>query len=403
MVVLLLFAFLAGIMTVLSPCIIPLLPLLLAAGSGKGVYRPLGIVVGLIVSFSFFTLTLAALVQWTGISTDFLRNVAITILCVFGVIMIFPRLGDLFAKWTSRFSQWGDTVSRKKQHLPPGFISGFIEGLALGLIWTPCAGPILGAVTTLVISKKVSFAAILLTLTYSIGAAIPMFLIAYGESRALTASRFLAKHSKGIRQVFGVVMILSAIALSTGFLEKIQDKFLRIIPYFSIEDNTLVKKELQKIGNFSYQEKVILEDLGTAPELQATGWLNSPPLTLSMFRGKVVLLDFWSYTCVYCVRGLPLLEDWSKRYQNQGLVVIGIHTPQYEFQKLTENVEGAVQEYKITFPVAIDNDYKIWVSYHNSAWPTRCLIDKRGHLRLTHIGAGDDDKIEQAFKTLLNE
>ncbi len=210
MAVLLGFAFLAGIFTVLSPCILPILPAILSAGTAQGKLRPLGIIVGLVCSFTFFTLTLTAIVHATGLSSNLLRYMAILLIFLFGLVMIFPRLSNWFAQITAPVATLGQHLQGKSS---TGFIGGMIFGLALGLLWTPCAGPILAAITTLVATHAINLLTVLMTISYSVGAGIPMFLIAYGGSRIIQSSRFLSQHAEGIRQVFGVLMILVAAVL----------------------------------------------------------------------------------------------------------------------------------------------------------------------------------------------
>ena len=214
MIILLFFAFLAGFVTVLSPCILPVLPLMLSAGVGQGRYRPLGIIVGLVISFSFFTLALTALVHATGVSPDFLRYAAIICIALFGVTMVFPKIGDWFAVHTAGVAKVGTILQEKSVLAGTGFLSGFVFGIALGLLWTPCAGPILAAITTLVATRAITFYAALVTFSYSIGTAVPMFFITYGGSKIINATTNLSHYSERIRQVFGILMILGALAIA---------------------------------------------------------------------------------------------------------------------------------------------------------------------------------------------
>lgn len=410
MVVLYLFAFLAGIVTVLSPCILPVLPAILSGGLSKGRLRPFGIVVGLIVSFTFFTLTIAALVQFTGVSANALRYIAIIIIAAFGVVMIFPRLSEWFAQKTNAIANLGAKFQGRGGG--SGFWSGFILGIALGLVWTPCAGPILAAITTLVASNKITAGAVFITLAYSLGAALPMFLIAYGGNRILTSSKTLAKHSEEIRQGFGILMIATAVAIAFHFDVWFQQLVLGYFPPVQVEDIPLVKKELAKLrGNSGTtftqttpSKPGELPMLGEAPGIMGIDqWINTKPLTSEALKGKVVLIDFWTYSCINCIRTLPYLKRWYEAYKDKDFVIIGVHTPEFEFEKDLKNVEEAVKRFGILYPVALDSQYKTWNAFNNSYWPAHYLIDRNGVVRQIHFGEGAYMETENAIRSLLNE
>jgi cytochrome c biogenesis protein CcdA/thiol-disulfide isomerase/thioredoxin len=411
MFILLGFAFLAGIATILSPCIIPVLPAILSAGVGKGRYRPLGVILGLVLSFSFFTLTFTYIVSITGLSADWLRYIAMLIIGFFGLVMIFPSLSDWFAAKTSSIAGVGTEIQTKGKEAGTGFWSGFFLGIALGLIWTPCAGPILAAITTLAATKQVGWETVLVTLAYSLGAGIPMFLIAYGGNKALSSSRFLARHSEKIRQTFGVLMILTALAIATNLDVVFQQWVLRYFPSINVEDNSLVKQEIGKLRNGTANPNTIysidkstdnLGELAKVPELVGINtWLNSAPLTMSELRGKVVLIDFWTYSCINCIRTLPYIKKWYDTYKDKGFVVIGVHTPEFEFEKNKNNVAAAVKRLNINYPVALDNDYKTWLAFNNMYWPAHYLVDQNGIIRSVHFGEGGYKETENEIRELL--
>lgn len=233
-----------------------------------------------------------------------------------------------------------------------------------------------------------------------------MYLIAYGGSRAIHSSRFLSKHAEGIRQFFGVLMIMTALAIALHWDMALQQKIATVIPPILIENNSLVKQQLEKLNppNENYI-KIIpdqLSDFGPAPELAGiVNWINSPPLSLKMLRGKVVLIDFWTYSCINCLRTLPYIEKWYADYKDDGLVIIGVHTPEFEFEKDPKNVAQAVMRLGIKYPVAQDNDYKTWQAYHNQYWPAHYLIDTQGNLRMVHFGEGGYVETENAIRNLL--
>lgn len=409
MLILLVFSFLAGIFTVLSPCILPVLPAILSGGTIKGRLRPLGIILGLVVSFTFFTLFLTAIVHATGLSANYLRYIAIAIIFFFGVVMIFPSLSDWFARISSPVANFGQQFQGSTSS--SGFGGGFFFGIALGLLWTPCAGPILAAITTLVATQSINFTTILITISYSLGAGIPMFLIAYGGNKIISSSKTLTKHSEGIRQFFGFLMILTAIAIAAHWDMKIQTQIARYFPPILIENNSLVKQELEKLrgenfwhdtSNMADVKSDELSYFGPAPEIVGiVNWINSPPLSLMQLRGKVVLVDFWTYSCINCLRTLPYITKWYESYKDKGLVVIGVHTPEFEFEKDPKNVAEAATRLNVTYPVAQDNDYKTWSAYHNQYWPAHYLIDQKGIVREVHFGEGEYVKTENDIRQLL--
>lgn len=395
MLLLLGFSFLAGIFTALSPCILPILPAILAAGVAKGRLRPLGMILGLVCSFSFFTLALTWLVHSTGLSPNILRYAAITLIFLFGLMMIFPRLSDWFAKTAAPIANLGQALQETQSR--SGFWGGMVFGLALGLLWTPCAGPILAAITTLVATQSINSTAVMMTLSYSLGAAIPMFLFAYGSSKLIQTSRFLSRHSEHIRQFFGMLMILFALLLTFNWDMLLNERLARLVPELFLETTLPIEKQLQSIQR---QENV--SENVKAPELTGlVQWMNSPPLTLSQLKGKVVLLDFWTYSCINCLRTLPYLKNWYRDYKDYGLVIIGVHTPEFEFEKDFSNVKKAIERLGVDYPVALDNKYSTWTAYHNRYWPTHFLIDQAGNIRMVHFGQGAYVDTENAIRALL--
>lgn len=417
MTVLLSFAFLAGIVTVLSPCVLPVLPALLSAGGGKGHLRPIGIISGLIFSFTFFTLALTAIVQLTGISPDILRYIAIALIAMFGLLMIFPALGEKFAEMTAGVANLGQSVQEKSHLFGTGFWSGFVLGIALGLIWTPCAGPILAAITTLAVTSSVTWFTFFLTLAYSLGAAIPMFFIIYGGKKIISSSRGISNYSEGIRKSFGVLMILSALAIALHYDTKLQEIAIQYVPLINIENNLLVNEELEKLRRshsviankeFILSKQKFSEDgrnlpkLAAVPELvEITGWVNTEPFTLQQLQGKVVLIDFWTYSCINCIRTLPYLKDWYAKYKDKGLVIVGVQTPEFEFEKNTENVREAAKRFGLEYPIAVDGKLKTWQNFNNHYWPTHYLVDQEGLVRSFHLGEGAYTETENGIRNLL--
>jgi cytochrome c biogenesis protein CcdA/thiol-disulfide isomerase/thioredoxin len=407
MTILILFAFLAGIVTILSPCILPVLPLILSSGLTGGKKRPLGVVAGFVASFTFFTLFLTSLVQTTGVSADLLRHAAVVVIAFFGITLLIPKWQALSEQLFSRVS---NLIPQPKN--PEGFVGGVLIGLSLGLIWTPCVGPILASVISLALTGAVDGGAFLITLSYSLGTALPLLAITYGGQHLSSKLPALRKKSAKIQQVFGVVMIATAFLLFFQLDRQLQTWILTTFPQYGvgltkIEDIALVRQQLEQRKDAprrtDYAPGETIEKF-PAPELIPGGeWLNSQPLSIKSLRGKVVLVDFWTYTCINCIRTFPYIQRWHETYEKDGLVIIGVHTPEFEFEKNLNNVHKAAQDFGLTYPIMQDNDFSTWKAYDNRYWPAKYLIDAEGYVRDVHIGEGDYDKTEAKIQELLKE
>ena len=416
MILLFAFAFLAGIITVLSPCILPILPIVLTSslGTSKKVERsrPYGVVMGFILGFTFFTLFLSTIVRILGIPADSLRLFSVFVIALFGVSLLVPKFQamteQLFAKMSAMIPSGQSRT---------GFTGGLIIGLSIGLLWTPCVGPILASVISLAITGTVTIQAVLITFSYSLGTAIPMFAIIRGGQSALKNVPWLLKNLSNIQKIFGILMILTAVAIFFNFDRTFQTFILNKFPNYGlgltqIEDNKLVRDQLGQKQN----TEVKPEDMGkpmfsllnkkgiTAPELISGGqWFNSDPLTLTQLKGKVVIIDFWTYSCINCQRTLPYLKDWYAKYHDKGLEIIGVHAPEFEFEKSPVNVSKAIKDFALKYPVMQDNNFATWRAYQNQYWPAKYFIDKEGFIRYTHFGEGEYDKSEQVIQELLKE
>ncbi len=404
MLLLLIFAFLAGIVTILSPCILPVLPIVLAGSVTKGRRRPFGIVLGFILSFTFFTLALSSIVKWTGLPADFLRTVSVVTILGFGVGLLFPQSQALMEKLFSKLTN----LAPQENNPNAGFWGGIIIGLSLGLLWTPCVGPILASVITLAATNTVNATSILITAAYTLGTAIPMLIIIRGGRSALQKIPWLFRNLTKIQKGFGITMVLLAIGLFFNVDRKFQSYVLAIFPQYGtgltqIETIPIVQKNLQALTGHS-STGPSSNNSAAAPDFIAGGqWFNSPPLTINQLKGKVVLVDFWTYTCINCIRTLPYLTDWYQKYHDQGLVIIGVHSPEFEFEKDPENVKKAIADFGIKYPVMQDNNLATWQAYQNQYWPAEYLIDAKGQVRHTHFGEGEYDQTEQAIQGLLKE
>jgi len=391
MALLLIFAFLAGIVTILSPCILPILPIILSstiAGSDSARSRPIGIITGFIASFTFFTLFLSSLVRILGIPSDLLRNFSIVIIILFGISLLVPNIQVLVEKIFSKLSRFVPIASSGST-----FSSGVWIGLSLGLLWTPCVGPILASVISLAISGTVTFSAFLITLSYSIGTAIPMLLIMVGGRSLLNRVPWLVKNTANIQKIFGVIMILIGIAIYFNLDRNFQTYIITKFPNYGAN--------LTKFERAAPVGKQIVK-ITTAPEIIAGGeWFNSVPLEISKLKDKVILIDFWTYTCINCQRTLPYLKTWHEKYKNSGLVIIGVHTPEFEFEKDARNVKKALLDFDITYPVVQDNNFATWNNYQNHYWPAKYLIDRNGSITYSHFGEGDYDETEKMIQKYL--
>lgn len=415
MIILIAFAFLAGIITVLSPCILPILPIILSStigGQKTGKARPIGVVTGFILSFTFFTLFLSTLVRISGISADVLRLVSVVVIAGFGVSLLIPQFQLLVEKLFSKLARF-----MPKSQNRVGFSGGLVIGLSVGLLWTPCVGPILASVISLAITGIVTFDAFLITFAYALGTAIPMFLIILGGQNALRKVPWLQANTANIQKAFGVLMIITAIGIHNNVDRRFQTFVLNKFPQYGagltkFEDNETIKKQLEKINGKETKE----EDMGkptfnlldlkgrVGPEIIPGGvWFNSDPLTLAQLKGKVVIIDFWTYTCINCQRTMPYLRAWHEKYKDKGLVIIGVHSPEFEFEKSERNVAQAIKDFKLPYPIVQDNDFATWRAYDNRYWPAKYILDKDGLIRYTHFGEGAYDETEKVIQELLKE
>lgn len=425
MLVLSFFTFISGFLTILAPCIWPLLPIILSASTQGGKKRPLGITLGITLSFAIFTLTISYIVRIFPFDVDSLRLFAVAVVALMGLTFVVPQLTKLLegyvSKLTGRFGvKPGDQSS--------GFKGGLLTGLSLGIVWSPCAGPILASIATVAATRAVNIQVVILTLVYVAGVGIPLFLFATGGQKLFTKTRFLSGNLGKIQQLFGLIMLLTAMAIYTGYDRTLQATLLNAFPSYTnflndFESNDAILEQLDDIqgiegdeGSLISKEDMsivftdpktqlaVLPDLGEAPEIVGiTNWLNSDPLTMEKLRGKVVLIDFWTYTCINCIRTLPHVTSWHEKYADDGLVILGVHSPEFEFEKDTENVAEAMEDYGIEYPVAQDNDFATWKNYKNRYWPAKYLIDAEGRIRYYHFGEGAYEETELSIQQLLGE
>ncbi|WP_373533549.1 cytochrome c biogenesis protein DipZ [Vampirovibrio sp.] len=384
-------AFLEGLAIVISPCILPVLPILLSTGIDGGKLRPYGLIFGFVVAFSLFTLLSRQLVQALGLDAELLRQISFYILIGFGIILLSESLSDFFAAFTARLSDFGQGMINRQRN-NTGFWSGLLVGCAIGLVWTPCAGPILTAVIVQTIRQETDLAGALTILAFALGSALPMLILTLQGKKLMTQLAFFKRHSVLMRKAFGVLIILTVIGTAQGTLS----------PWnFSLAGPqakpaaTKASKPTPKLVNRLAQPYA-------APEFSGlNAWINTQPLTMKSLKGKVVLIDFWTYSCINCVRTLPYITSWDRKYRDQGLVIVGVHAPEFEFEKKLDNVKRAVAQHHIQYPVALDNHLDTWTNFRNQYWPAHYLIDREGRVVYTHFGEGEYATTESNIRALL--
>ena len=387
-------AFLAGIVTAISPCVYPVLPIIFAGGASSGRRRPYAIIAGLVVTFILSLLFVGWLLDRLGLSADFLRKVSIGFLLLFAATLVIPPLARAIERPLVRFSR-----------RPSGDLGGgFLLGASLGLLFVPCGGPVLGFITTQTASlaggRRVGLA-----VAYALGAAVPMLLLALGGQRAAGRIRALSFQSPAARAALGGVMALSALLIAFNVDKTLQTKIGDYTPWLQkAERSCYTRKQLGQRCLASKPASNALKDYGPAPDFAGiSAWINSKPETVSALRGKVVLVDFWTYSCINCLRTLPHLKAWDTAYRKAGLRIVGVHTPEFAFEHVASNVRKATRELGVRYAVAIDNQYKTWDAYQNGAWPTEYLVDRRGHIREIKEGEGNYDDTERTIRKLLGE
>ena len=416
MVLLVLFGFLAGAATALSPCVLPVLPIALSAGATGGRRRPLGIVAGLAVSFTFATVALVYVIAALGLPDDLLRKLAIAVLIGFGLTLMAPPLAARVEAWLSRLG----ARAGGPRGGGDGFWSGVLVGLSLGLVYAPCAGPILAGVITVSASQSFDAGRLAVALSYGIGSAVVLYFLMLGGRKAIAP---LARRGVALQIAMGAVMVVVGLAMLGNYDIRFQNAIAADLPGFlvnpseALEDSASAQDALAGLRGQGHAAKFAasgdpapdsgLPVLGRAPEFVGNErWFNTPgdrPLTLRELRGRVVLVDFWTYSCINCIRTFPYLKAWDRRYREDGLTIVGVHTPEFPFERDPGNVEDAIERNDIRYPVAQDNEQQTWNAYANQYWPAEYFIDARGRVRYVHFGEGEYGEKEQVIRELLAE
>jgi len=395
----LLLAYFGGVLTIASPCILPVLPFVFARADQPFVRSGLPMLAGMALTFALVATLAAVGGGWVVEANQYGRWLALALMALFGLTLLMPQLAErLTHPLVSAGARLSEAAQTNNQPRPG---SSFLLGIATGLLWAPCAGPILGLVLTGAALQGASIGTTLLLLAYAAGAATSLALALLVGGKVFAMMKRSLGVGEWVRRGLGAIMLVGvaaiALGLDTGVLAQLSTASLGGV------EQTLVDRFVKppvKVTQATFE----LPDEGLAPSLDgAVQWLNSPPLKATDLRGKVVLVDFWTYSCINCLRTLPYVKAWAEKYHDQGLVVIGVHAPEFAFERDVGNVTKALGQLGITYPVAIDNDYAIWKAFHNEYWPAHYFIDAQGHIRHHHFGEGDYAESEMIIQTLLRE
>lgn len=408
-------AYLGGALTIFSPCILPILPFVFARAGQHFAKSTLPMLVGMAITFAAVATLAAVGGSWALHANEYGRFAALLLLALFGLSLLSPQVSS----WLSRpVVEFGNRLTRAAgTAAAPTVASSFILGVATGLLWAPCAGPILGLVLTGAALQGANLGTTLLLLAYAAGAASSLAIALLVGGKVFSAMKRSLNVSERIRQGLGVAVLAGVAVVATGldtgllarlsytstssFEQAVLDRFNTSRPHASD-----VASNDRMIGSTDPKAPFVSElpVEGIAPSLNgAVTWLNSKPLTQAQLKGKVVLVDFWTYSCINCIRTIPYVKAWAEKYADQGLVVIGVHAPEFAFEKNVDNVRKAIADFKIGYPVAIDNDYRIWRAFDNNYWPAHYLIDAKGRIRYHNFGEGNYAETEQAIQDLLHE
>ena len=422
-------AFLAGIVTAISPCVLPVLPVAMAGAVTGGKRRPIGVVVGFVITLVLFTLALTKAFEAIGLSATGQRNLGVALLLVFAATMIIPAFGEKVSGLLAPLQRFGARLPKGGD----GFVGGVVMGLGLGLVWAPCAGPVFSAVAAANATDTAGVSTWLVLFFYALGAAVPMLAIMFGGQRL--ARRFTPKATQ-VRAGMGVLLAATGVLIFTGADTRLTAWVVDAVPSYtdmlqaaertgSARDalSDLQDRKTPGIADatpsapppapepvaqpaVAHAPDVDLPVYAPAPEFAGiTRWYNADgvPRTIKELRGRVVLIDFWTYSCVNCIRTLPHLRELDKRYRAQGLTIIGVHTPEFAFEKDPGNVGKAIEDLNVTWPVALDPDYGTWNRWGNQYWPAEYLIDQDGQVRAFKFGEGQYEKTENEIRALLQD
>jgi cytochrome c biogenesis protein CcdA/thiol-disulfide isomerase/thioredoxin len=397
-------AYLGGVLTIVSPCILPVLPFVFARADRSFLRSSLPMLVGMAATFALVATLAAVGGGWAVQANAIGRWAALALLALFGVALIFPQLSD---HMTRPLVALGSRLS-ERQGQKESIWSSLLLGVATGLLWAPCAGPILGIIFTAAALQGASFNTTLLLLAYALGAATSLALALLVGGKLFARMKKSLGASERIRQVLGVLVLVGVAAIALGLDTRVLAKLS------SAQTANLEAGLARKLGvNQQLNEtktgtdamgQLVLPVEGMLPPLDGIGpWFNSPPFNREQLRGKVVLIDFWTYSCINCLRSIPYVRAWHEKYAKDGLVVIGVHAPEFAFERDPKNVARAVRDLGIRYPVALDNKLDLWSALKNNYWPAHYFIDAQGRVRYHHFGEGKYAMSERVIRQLLAE
>jgi cytochrome c biogenesis protein CcdA/thiol-disulfide isomerase/thioredoxin len=418
-------AYLGGALTIVSPCILPVLPFVFARAGKPFVSSVLPMLIGMAATFAGVASLAAVGGGWAVQANEYGRIAAIVLLAVFGVTLLFPSLSDRLTRplvaLGSRLSQSAD---QRAGAGGSAILPSLVLGVATGLLWAPCAGPVLGLILTGAALNGANVQTSLLLVAYALGAATSLALALLIGGRVFAVMKRSLGVGEWVRRGLGAVVLVAvvviALGLDTGFLTQVSlastgpleqgliDRFRPAPQRSSVVTGGGGPAMMSANPAMTVSAKAppaadlpVEEDM--PPLTGAVEWLNSPPLTVESLKGKVVFVDFWTYSCINCLRAIPYVRAWAEKYKDQGLVVIGVHAPEFAFERNPDNVKKAVKDLQISYPVAIDNNYAIWRAFHNEYWPAHYFIDAKGQIRHHHFGEGDYAESEHVIQQLLAE
>ncbi|WP_296185113.1 cytochrome c biogenesis protein DipZ [Pseudomonas sp. UBA1879] len=429
---LIILAYLGGVLTIVSPCILPVLPFVFARTGQPFVRSGLPLLVGMAMTFALVATLAAVGGGWVVQLNQYGRGLALIFVALFGLTLLLPKLAE---RLTRPLVAAGSRLSENAGiDAKPSPWASFMIGVATGLLWAPCAGPILGLVLTGAALQGASVGTTLLLLAYAAGAATSLALALLLGGKVFSAMKRSLGAGEWIRRGLGAAMLAGvaaiALGLDTGILARVSTASTgsleqSLVGQFTSKgtDSNVMRggammaqnipgkdeagASMQASGAMMMSAKNSTSSLpveGQLPSLAgAVQWLNSAPLTAEQLKGKVVLVDFWTYSCINCLRTLPYVKAWADKYRDQGLVVIGVHAPEFAFERDVNNVTKAMKDLGIHYPVAIDNDYKIWRAFDNQYWPAHYFADAEGRIRYHHFGEGAYDESERVIQELLRE
>lgn len=401
--ILFLLSYLAGVLTIVSPCILPVLPFVFARADRPFIRNGLPLLVGMALTFAGVA-TLAALGGgWAVRANEVGRWIALAVMAVLGVSLLFPAVGDRLMRPFVSAGSWLTDRAERQGGDQGDVRSSLLLGVATGLLWAPCAGPILGVILTGAALQGAGVGTTVLLLAYAAGAATSLGLALLVGGRVFKAMKGALGVGEWVRRGLGVLVLIGVVVIGlgadTGLLTRIS----------AASTGRIEQALLGGIGrgmptNRAPADLANLPVEGVMPPLTgATTWINTPPLTTEQLKGKVVVVDFWTYSCINCIRSIPYVRAWAEKYKDQGLVVIGVHTPEFAFEKAEANVRQNIQRLGITYPVAMDNEFAIWRAFKNQYWPAHYFIDAKGQIRHHHFGEGDYAGSERVIQQLLRE